>query len=245
MANPVWKLADPLKELDEHLENAYKRVEGIIGFQVSRDRFNTDTLSGIGRDMLDNGLSPGPLFMRIGAGARSALGYRPKNALSLKELAADILNEFYSEALAAFQSNKVRLYKEAESFLEKNLNSPSARQAALEAAEKSFLDLSREDMTKAAMPHVKETMSAGTVGIIGGFAGLGLGIAIFKHPLFGIIGALIGAAVSYSMARDRGRKKAQEVLLILPKDLYTLFKAALTANQSRYQDIINSAAARD
>ena len=95
MAPSPWKLDCPCKELDEHLENAFKRVAGIIGHKMQQDRMNLKVLSGSALDIVDMNLAPTePFFMRIGRSVATAASYRPKGTIDLKELAAEVLNEW-------------------------------------------------------------------------------------------------------------------------------------------------------
>lgn len=244
MASDKWKIQTTVKELDEHLENAYKRISGLVGFNLGRDRMNLEALSESAKDVLDNLAAPGPLFMRIGGGLGAAAGCRPKTDLSLKEMAAEILNEFYSEATGAYQAARLRLRNEAEAWLKSRGVDEDSRRAALAAADDSLISPSREDMTRAAVGYVKELVSPGTAGIVGGFCGFGLVIATLRHPVIAVLGAVIGAAVLYYLVRKHLRSKTGLLLTRLPQDLYTLLKRAFIVNQERYEEIINKAAER-
>lgn len=239
MPPAAWKLENPLKELDEHLGNAYKRVAGIIGFKLGQDRLNLDALSGSARDIMEINFSEAmPGFMRLGRSITSAITYRPDNELSLKEMAAEILNEFYNEALGAFQANRLRLNDGARIFLE---DMPEERRRAILAvAEESFKLPAKEDMMCEAESLVKDGLTPGTGAGLGLFAGLGMGIAVFRHPLFGGLGAVVGAALAYYLVRSRMRNKVQKLLGFLPQQLYSRLRGALVVNQTRYQEIINS-----
>ena len=239
MPATVWQLENPLRELDEHLGNAYKRVSGLIGFKLGQDRLNLDALSGSARDIMETNFSAAmPGFMRLGRSITSAITYRPDHELSLKEMAAEILSEFYNEALGAFQANRLRLNDGARAFLQ---DVPEERRGAiLAAAEETFRLPAKEDMMREAEPLVKEGITPGTAACLGLFAGLGLGLAVFRHPLFGGIGAVIGMALAYYLIRSRMRGKAQNLLGLLPQRLYSQLRGALVANQTRYQEIVNS-----
>lgn len=245
MASEKWKSQSTIKELDEHMDNAFKRVSGIVGYQLGRDRMNLESLTGTAQSALENLASPGPMFMRLAGGLGAAAGLRPKTELSLKELAAEILNEFFSEATGAFQAARVRLHNEAEAWLRSRGVSDECRVKALGAADESLLNPSREDMTRAALGFVKEGLSPGTAGIIGGFGGFGLIVATLRHPVLAIAGAVVGAALLYYLARKSLRKKTDTLLVELPQAVYKIFRAAFIANQDRYQDIINRAAEKE
>lgn len=151
MASDKWKSASTVQELDTHLENAYKRVSGIVGYKMGQDRMNLETLSESAKSALENLATPGPMFMRIGSGLGAAVGCRPKTELSLKELAAEVLSEFFSEATGAFQAARLRLRREADEWLKSRGVEESSRKAALTAADESLLGPSKEDMTRAAL----------------------------------------------------------------------------------------------
>lgn len=243
MAPNPWKLDKPLQELDEHLENAFKRVAGIIGYQMGQDRLNTDSLSGSAKRIIDiNSYSDEPFFMRIGRSVGTAVTYRPKGTISLKELGAEVLNEFFNEATGAFQSARVRLHEQAEAWLQGQGLAEDKRRAILSAADDSLLPPPREEMTRAAMPYVQQLITPGSLAIIGGFGGFGLVIATIRHPVLAAFGAVIGAGLTYYLSRGRLRTRAQKLLTNLPQDIYNLLKRAAISNQTRYQDIINKQA---
>jgi len=243
MSPTPWQLDAPLKELDEHVENAYKRVAGIVGFKLGQDRMNLDALSGSARRIMDlNFSSDEPFFMRIGRSVGTAVTYRPKAELSLKELAAEVLGEFYSEAVGAFQDVRVRMFNESSVWLKSLGLEDERRKSILSAAEESLLPPSREDMTREALPYVKQVLTPGTWACLGGFAGFGLMIVTLRHPLFLAIGTVSGAGLSYYLARGRMRAKAQTLMVRLPQDIYNMLRRSLISNQTRYQEIINKAA---
>jgi len=237
---PTWKLDCPCQELDEHLENAFKRVAGIIGHKMQQDRMNLQVLSGSARDIVDMNVAPTePFFMRIGRSVATAASYRPKGAIDLKELAAELLNEFYSEATGAFQATRVRLREQAGTWLADQNVTEDQRRAILGAADDSLLPPSREDMTRAALPYIKQSITPGTLAIIGGFGGFGLIIATIRHPVLAFLGAAAGAGLAYYFGRSRLRTKAQTLLTRLPQDIYSILKQATISNQTRYQEIVN------
>lgn len=236
----AWKPDDPFKELNEHLENAYKRVAGVVGFQMNVDRLNLDALSGSARKIVELNFSgTEPLFLRLGRSLEEAVGYRPQGDLSLKELAAEVLSEFHQEAVGAFQACRLRWFDEASTWLAARGMDEGRRRIILAAAEETFLPPSREEMTREALPLVKQGPTPGTLAMVGGFAGFGLAFLLFRHPLFAIIGAAAGAGLVYYLARNRLRTRARTLLTRLPQDLYRLLKRGLVTNQSRYQDIVN------
>ena len=239
MPSGNWQLENPLKELNEHLGNAHKRVAGIIGFRLGQDMLNLDALSGSVRNIVETDFSGGlPGFVRLGRSITSAVTYRPKYELSLKELAAEILTEFYTEAVGAFQANRLRLNEGARALL---VNMPEERrQAVLNAADEIFMPPTKEDMMREAESLIKEGLTPGTAACLGLFAGMALGIAVFRHPLFGGIGGIAGTAISYFLARSRMRKKAVNLLGVLPQQLYSKLRATLVANQANYQEIVNN-----
>ncbi|MDR2946475.1 MAG: hypothetical protein LBV79_06995 [Candidatus Adiutrix sp.] len=237
-----WQLENPLKELDERLENAYKRASGLAGLKLGRDRLNMDALSGSAGQILDINTSGEPFFMRIGRSVGAVAGYRPKDELSLKELAAEVLGEFHGEAAGAFQEARARMFRESSAWLTEHGLDDERRQQLLSAAEEAFLPPSREDMTRAALPYVGQMARPGTWAGFGGLAGFGLMIFTLRHPIFLALGAAAGAGLSYYLARGRTRARAQTLMLKLPQDLYNLLRRDLIANQTRYQEIVNRAA---
>ena len=243
MSPTQWHLDDPLKEFNEHLENAYKRVAGIAGFKLGQDRMNLDALSGSARHIMDLNFNSGePFFMRIGRSVGTAASYRPKAELSLKELAAEVLGEFHNEAVGAFQDVRVRMFNESSAWLKSRGVDDERRQSLLSAAEESFLPPSREDMTREALPYVRQIISPGTLACLGGLAGFVLMIFTLRHPLFLAVGVAAGAGLTYYLARSRMRAKARDLMARLPQDLYNLLRRNLVSNQTRYQEIINKAA---
>lgn len=240
MTNANWKFSDPLKELDEALDNAYKRVESFVGFKLGRDRINLDALSGSAQDILDINLGrQGPAFMRISQSIGQAAGYRPKDALSLKELAAEILEEFYQSSVGGYQAARLRQHQEAEAWLVAQGRDEESRRTILAAAEEAFLPPPKEEMTREALPYVKEFLSPSSLAIAGGFGGFGLVILTLRHPLLAAVGAAAGAALAYYFGRKQMRNKARALLAGLPKDLYNTLRRNLVSNQARYEDIVN------
>lgn len=238
MSTP-WQAESNLSELDSRLENAFKRVSGLVGFRVGQDRMNTDALSSTASSMVDGFLECGPMFMRVGQSISQAAGYRPKGQISLQEIAADVLTEFYNEGVAAFQAAKIALHASAEKYLTERGLDEASRHAILDSVDKSFMEPSREEMTLAAMPYVKVLATPGTVACIGLIAGMALGLLALRHPLFMAIGGLIVSGVSYSIARSKLRDKASTLLARLPRDIYTLLRQTLISNESRYTELIN------
>jgi len=243
MASSPWKFSTPLKELDEALDNAYKRVEGFVGFKLGRDRLNLDALSGSARDIMDINLDrQGSSWTRLGQSLGQAAGYRPKDELSLKELAAEILEEFYQAAMGGYQSARVRLAGEAEAWLKERGLDDEKRRFILTAAEETFLPPPKEEMTRAALPYVKQLLAPSSLAIIGGFAGFGLMILTLRHPVLAAVGAVAGAALAYYFGRKKMRSQARDLLAGLPADLYNTLRRGLVSNESRYEDIVNQAA---
>ncbi len=241
MSKEPWKLSAPLDDLNGQMENAYKRVSGLIGFKMSRDRLNLEALSGSAASLVDISLDRSePFFMRLGRGLNSAVTYRPKHALSLKELAAEVLEEFYREATGAFQATKIRLRDEAEAWLKSQGVEDERRRCVLDAAGETFLPPSKEEMMREALPYVVQRISPGTAATVGGFGGFGLFLALLRHPVMGLIGAVAGAALLYYLTRNRGLKLALKLLSGLPQDLFNCLRRSLVANISRYEEIINA-----
>lgn len=243
MAAGEWQLESPFKELDEHLENAYKRVAGLADFKLGQDRLNRDALSSSARQIMDITCNSGePFFMRIGRSVGTAASYRPRHGISLKELAAEVLGEFHNEAVGAFSDVKLRLYNESSAWLKAQGLDDERRQAALTAAAESFLPPPREEMTRAALPYVNEGWAPSTWAGLGTFAGALAMLFTLRHPLFLAIGAGGGAGLCYYLARGRMATKAQTLMVALPQDTYNLIRRALVSNQTRYQEIVNNAA---
>lgn len=234
-----WQPESNLPELDSRLENAFKRVSGLAGFRIGRDRLNTDALGGTAASIINNFTEGGPFFMRVGQSLGQAASYRPKGQISLKEIAADVLGEFYNEAVAAFQAAKIKLHNSAAQYLSERGLDESSRQALLEAVDKSFMEPSREEMTLAAMPYVKIMATPGTAACFGLAGGMVLGLAILRHPIFMGIAGLLAGGVAYSIARRKQREKAAHLLARLPQDLYSLLRQNLIANETRYKELLN------
>ncbi|UQZ89887.1 hypothetical protein C4J81_11960 [Deltaproteobacteria bacterium Smac51] len=240
-----WQPQSNLPELDSRLENAFKRVSGLAGFRIGQDRMNTDALRSTAANIVDVSVSgAGPFFMRLGQSLGSACSYRPKGQISLKEIAAEVLNEFYNEGVAAFQAAKISLHTSAAKYLTEAGMDESSRNAVLESVDKSFMDPSREEMTMAAMPYVNVTITPGTLACIGLVAGMALGLVALRHPLFMLIGGIIGGGGAYCVARSKLREKAGTLLTRLPQDIYTILRQNLIANETRYIDLVNQSVIR-
>jgi hypothetical protein len=202
---------------------------------------NTDALKSTAASVVDNltNAELGPFFMRLGQGLGQAAGYRPKGQISLKEIAADVLSEFYDEALAAFQAAKISLRSSANQFLSEQGLEEGARTAILDTVDKAFTDPSREEMTRAAIPHTNLAVTPGTVACFGLIAGMALGLIALRHPIFMAACGIIASGLSYSVARGKLRDKAAKLLTHLPQDIYNLLRHSLIANETRYIELVN------
>lgn len=242
----IWHPEIDLKILDQHLELAFKRVCGVVGSKMFTDSDASFTFKEAASNVFTSARDreSGPFFMGLGQGIlKEICSWKAKKAVSLKELAAEILGEFYEASQTAFETTRLRLHDQAEIYLTENISGLDQvrRKRILAAADKTFLPPSREEMTKAALPYVHQFMTPATMA--GLACGLGIIVLFFtlRHPLVvGIGNLLIGAGV-YWYGRDLVCNRAAKLLETLPKNLYDMIRQTLVENHNNYRDMVNAA----
>lgn len=236
-----WKPELTLEELDRHLENAYRRLAGAIGFTLSQDRVNTNSLKTAAGQALETGLdTAGPWFLKIGRGVLEMGGYRPAGGVSLKDISAEILREFFAEGNTAYQLAKAALYADAASHFHTQGISEQVSLPILQAADASFTFPSRDAFTQEALPLIGQGPSPAAMASMAGVAAFVAVIVVTRAAVLGLLVGVLAAGVAYYMARGRLRSRAERLLFLLPKNLYSLLVTGLNANARRYEAVVNA-----
>lgn len=240
-----WVPQFSVEDFNRRMENAYRRISGSIGHELSRDRGNTRQLKASAAQALDNGFDyrNGPLFMRVGKGALAMSSYRPGGAVELKECAGEILREFYEEGVSAFQAAKAALSVEADAFLHQGGLQPDRISMILAAAEDSFLLPDRDEFTKAGLEYCAEATSPATLAALAGIAGFAPVLMLLRSPFLAGIMGVCAAGAAYYYFRAKRRTRAETMLNMLPRRLYDILQGALKTNVRRYSETINAAIA--
>lgn len=217
-----WAPRLDISSLDKCMDNAMRRVSGSVGLDISMDKGRMRTLKDTAADALDAGMSnPGPLFMRVGRGVFEAGFCKIGDSLDPKEVGAEILVEFHSESTAAFQSAKAALNAEALAFLQNKGVAEAQSQRIIAAADGAFA-------------------APSTQALIGGVAGLVLVIALIRSPHLGVIAGALTGGGAYYFARRRVRQRCENILRLLPRNLYDMLATEWNANLRRYAEIVNA-----
>ena len=236
-----WKSELTLEELDTHLENAYRRLAGVIGFNLNQDRGNTNLLKDSASQALEAGLdTPGPWFLKLGRGVLELGGYRPAGGVSLKDVSAEVMREFFSEGNTAYQLAKAALYADAARYMREQGIAEHLSQSILKAADDSFVLPSKDAFTQVALPLIGEGPSPATVSALAGIGGFAITIVAVRAAVLGALVGVLAAGVVYYMARGRLRARAERLLHRLPKNLYSLLVTGLKSNARRYEDVVNA-----
>lgn len=241
MPQQLWMPVFDSKDLDDRLENAFRRVAGSIGFALDRDRCNTMTLKNTAADAMDAGLEGGPLFMRLGRGLMELGSYSPGAHLSLQDIAGEILREFYAEGTAAYQAAKSALYAGALRHTRNCGLSEEESRPILDSAEAAFSPPSKDAFTQQAMLLVRQPLSLVSQAFLGAGAGFILCIMLVRLPHLAAIGAAIAGGITYYICRNRLRARSEGLLRQLPRQLYDLLHTGLNTNTRRYADTVNAA----
>ena len=238
---PAWTPALDTAILDERMDNAMRRVSGSIGMDITVDKGRMRTLKDTAADALEAGTrSLGPLFMRVGQGVFEAGFCKVGQSLDPKEVGAEILYEFHTEALAAFQAARAALYSEAETWLRGRSVSEDRCRAVLAAADGGFVPPDKELFTKVGLPFVKTIATPFTQAFLAGIAGFVCVFALTRAPHLGIFsGAVLGGA-GYYFARRRVRARCEKILLLLPRNLYQMLATEWNSNIRRYAETVNA-----
>ena len=227
--------------LDQSMDNAMRRVSGSIGLDISMDKGRMRTLKDTAASALETGMSsPGPLFMRLGQGVFEAGFCRIGDSLDPKEVGAEILHEFYTEATAAFQAARAALSAEASAFLREKGADDTLAQRAIAAADAAFAPPDKEMFTKIGLPFVKTIATPSTQALVGGLAGLALAIALIRSPHLGIFTGVLAGGGAYYLARRRMRQRCENILRQLPRTLYDMLATEWNANIRRYAETVNA-----
>ena len=207
--------------LDECVDNALRRISANVGFSVSMDKGHKRTM----RDMAD---PDGVEFFRVG------------DSLDPKEVEAGILREFYAEAVPAFRAAKAALAAEALAYIKGREVDKAQSRVVLATADGAFTIPEKDIFTKEGLPFAKTIAKPSTQAFIGGIAGFLCMFALVRSPHLGIFsGVLIGGA-AYYLARRSMYRHCEELLRLLPRNLYQMLVAEWNANINRYADAVNA-----
>lgn len=243
--NRQWKPQVSLDDLDSRLENAYRRVSGVLGYDISFDHGRSRSMKDTAAQMLDAGLeTPGPAFMRMGRGLLEARGLKTGPGLALRDMAGEILREFHNEGNTAYLTVKTALYADAREFLEESGLPAGQTDKILEAADEVYLPPSKEAFTQAAKPFCAQKLTPFGLAAICGLLAFGAVIALLRVPHLAIIGALLAGGLGFYVGRNRQRAAARALLQGLPRALYDILRTGLRSNIERYADVLNSALSR-
>lgn len=227
--------------LDERMDNAMRRASGSVGVAIAMDKGRMRALRDTAADAVDAGLSSGgPLFMRIGRGVLEAGFCKIGEAMDPKEVAAEIMREFYTESTAAFQAAKAALATDALAHMQRCGLDDTRCRALLAAAEAVFSAPDKELFTKEGLPFVKTIAAPSTQALIGGVAGFAGVFGLIRSPHLAIFTAVLTGGGAYYLARRRVRRKCEETLLQLPRNLYQLLATEWNAAVRRYAETINA-----
>jgi len=242
-AKPVfWSSKLGLSELDNRLENAMRRVSGSVGADLSYDRGRMRVMKDSAARALQTGMdSAGPWFMRMGQGALEAGAFTLGRAVDLKAVAGEIMTEFHTEGMAAFQAAHTALYTEAQSHLLGQGLVEDHCNRVLAAAEETFSVPDQNAFTHEALPLVRQFATPATQAAVAGMVGLVGCVVLTRAIPLGVIGGLILGAAAYYLARGRLRGRAEMLLRQLPEKLYRLLATGLTSNIRRYEETVNAA----
>lgn len=227
--------------LDQCMDNAMRRVSGSVGLDISMDKGRLRTLKDTAANALEAGMSsPGPFFMRVGQGVLEAGLCKIGSSLDPKEVGAELLYEFHSEATAAFQSAKAALSAEALGFLREKGVDKAQSQRIIAAADAGFSAPGKEVFTRVGLPFVKSAAAPSTQALVGGLAGLILVLALVRSPHLGVFTGVLTGGGAYYLARRRMRQRCENILRLLPRNLYDMLATEWNANIRRYAETVNA-----
>lgn len=243
MSEPVnqWTPTLGTQTLESQLENALRRSLGSIGYEISLDRARMNTIKDSAAGALeDTFLRSGPLFARLGMSLSAVGTLSTGSNLSLKDMAGDIMYEFYTESTTAFLLGLTELAAEAETWLRAQGVADDRIRSVLDAAEKSYTLPDKERFSREALPFIHERISMIGCMVLGGLTGLALGIVLTRAPHVGVIGALIGGGVGWYLSKKRRCTKSLWLASHLPRVLAQSLFAQWKANLRRYAEIVNT-----
>lgn len=227
--------------LDERIDNAMRRVSGSIGLDISVDKGRMRTLKDTASQALEAGMnSGGPLFMRIGQGVFEAGLCKIGQSLNPKEVCAEILYEFHTEAVAAFQAARATLAADALAFMREKGAPEADAQMLIAAADGAFIIPDKELFTKEGLPFIRTIAEPSTQALIGGLAGFALVFAIVRSPHLGIFTGVLTGGGAYYLARRRVRTRCEAILRQLPRNLYQMLATEWNAGIRRYAETVNA-----
>ena len=241
-SSPAWTPQICMEELEKRMENALRRVSGSIGFDIDCDKSRVRSISdsaGRAFDTMNDG--SGPWFMRVGLGLLEAGSFKLGPGLSLKDMGAEILREFYNEGNAAFSLAQTALAAEARAYLQSLGHDDAYTLGLLEKAGQSFCMPDKELFTREAMPYVKESVSPAGWACMGALAGLAGGIALTRVPHVGVGLGLITGIAAFFAAKKSTHRRSEALIRQLPRKLYQILATEWNANIRRYADAVNAA----
>ncbi|MCC8193518.1 MAG: inorganic phosphate transporter [Deltaproteobacteria bacterium] len=241
----AWKPDLDMSILDERVDNAMRRASGSIGLDISVDKGRMRALHDTAVNALEAGMSsPGPLFMRIGRGAFEAGFCKIGQSLDPKEVAAEILREFFTESTAAFQAAKAALASDALAFMQKNGMGEAHCRTVLAAADGAFSLPEKELFTREGLPFIRVIATPSTQAIIGGLAGFAIVFGLIRSPHLALFTAVLAGGGAYYLARRRVRRQCEKTLRLLPRNIYQMLATEWNANIRRYAETVNAGLAR-
>lgn len=244
MGNTTWTPDFSEEAFNKRLENAFRRVSGSIGFELSRDLGNSRNLKNSASNALQSGMdyNNGPLFMRMGKGALDIAAYKPGGTVDLKECAGEILREFFEEGKGAYLAVQAELHAGARAHLLDAGCSEAHVQSVLATADAGFTQPEKEDFSKAAADLCHEIASPVTKAVFVGALAFAPVIALMRNPIVAVVAGVAATLAAYYFIRNARVGKVQRMLHILPRRLYDVLHAGIKTNARRYADTVNAAA---
>ncbi|CAK7065634.1 MAG: hypothetical protein DELT_01640 [Desulfovibrio sp.] len=226
--------------LDERMDNAMRRASGSVGMDIAFDKGRMRALKDTAANALDAGAgSAGPLFMRVGKGLFEAGTCKIGDSLNPKDIGGEILAEFYAEANAAFQAGKAALGKEAQAYLEARAVPEERRATLLAAADAAFAAPDKEMFTKVGLPFVRSVAAPSTQAVLGGLAGFLCFFLLLRSPHLAFFSGVLVGGGSYYLSRSRIRKRCEDLLNFLPRNIYEMLATEWNAGIRRFAETIN------
>ncbi|SBW11181.1 hypothetical protein KL86DPRO_70199 [uncultured delta proteobacterium] len=237
----IWNPGLDTAILDERMDNAMRRASGSIGLDIAMDKGRMRTLKDTAASALEAGLgSAGPLFMRVGRGVFEAGFCKVGESMDPKEVAAEIMREFYTETAAAFQAAKAALATDALAHMQRCGLGEAQCNALLSAADGAFSVPDKELFSREGLPFIKTIATPSTQAFIGGIAGFAVVFGLIRSPHLGIFTGVLTGGGAYYLARRRVRRKCEETLLQLPRNLYQMLATEWNANIRCYAETVNA-----
>ncbi len=227
--------------LDDRMDNAMRRVSGSVGLDISMDKGRMRALKETAGQALESGVnSAGPLFMRVGRGVLDAGLCKIGQSLDPKEVGAEILYEFHTEAVAAFQAARAALSAGALAFMRERGLGETHCQAVLAAADGVFAVPDKEKFTRVGLPFVKTIAAPSTQAFVGGLAGFAVVFGLIRSPHVAVFTGVLAGGGAYYLARRRVRARCETLLRLLPRNLYDMLATEWNAAIRRYAETVNA-----